>query len=264
MTKIPKIIHYMWLGDKPKSDETLKYIESWKKHNPDYKIMEWNESNIQLDSCPFMKETIENKKYGFTSDWVRLYALKKYGGIYLDTDVEVVKNFDDLLELDGFLSFENEAHVQSAVMASKKDSKWINDLFDYYSVRHYVVNNKIDYTSLPVIQSIYLHKFHNLKYKNSKQKLDNILTAFPCDYFSPKDYTTEKITITDNTYAIHNFAASWFSKKAKVLAKFLKGIRYIFGKKIFGCFTRIYVKSLEKKYYNEMKNVFNSKKDSKN
>lgn len=263
MSKIPKIIHYVWLGGKPKSEETLKNIETWKKFNPDYEIIEWNESNSDLTSCPFVVEAMEQKKYSFASDWVRLNALKNYGGIYLDTDVEVIKSFDDLLDLDGFISFENEAHLQNAVMGSKKNPKWINDLIEYFSVRHFVVDGKIDYTSSPVVQTIYFHKFHNLKYKNSLQKIDDAITAFPCEYFSAKDYTTEKVTITENTYAIHNFAASWLTKQAKSLAKVLRCIRYIFGKKLFGCFTRMYVKSAEKKYYKEMKEVFDKKNNKK-
>lgn len=259
-TKIPKIIHYMWLGDRPKSEEIMQNIESWKKYNPDYEIIEWNDTNLDLNSCPFMTETCENKKYGFTADWVRLYGIKKYGGIWLDTDVEVIKPFGDLMNCDGFMSFENEVYIQSAVMAAKKDSEWINTLFKYYSVRHFVKKGKMDLTTLPVVQTILLHKFYGVKYKNKMQVIENQLTVLPNDYLAPKDYTTGEITITLNTITIHKFAASWFSKGAERLAKFLKGVRKVLGKKIFGWFTWCYIKNVEGRYLREYKKLVGKEK----
>ena len=259
-TKIPKIIHYMWLGERPKNEEIMQNIESWKKYNPDFEIIEWNDTNLKLDTCPFMVETIENKKYGFTADWVRLYGIKKFGGIWLDTDVEVIKPFGELMNCDGFMSFENEVYIQSAVMAAKKDAEWIDTLFKYYDVRHFVKKKKMDLTTLPVIQTILLHKFYGVKYKNKMQVIDNQLTVFPNDYLAPKDYTTEITTITDNTITIHKFAATWFSKGAKMLAKFLKGVRKVLGKRIFGWFTWIYIKSVEGRYLREYKKLVGKEK----
>jgi len=251
MTKIPKIIHYMWVGGRPKSEEILKNIESWKKFCPDYEIIEWNENNFNLNDNQFIIDALANKKFAFVADWVRLYAINKMGGIWLDTDVELRKSFDDLLDLDGFIGFENEAHLETAIMAGKKGSNWINTLYKYYTNRSFYRKGKPDLTPNTIINTIFLNKFYGLKYKNCMQVLPDELTAFPVDYFAPKDYTTGKITITDNTYAIHKFSGSWMEKGASKQAKFLRVIRKIFGKRIFGCFTRMYVKSLQKRYLNE-------------
>lgn len=262
MSKIPKIIHYMWLGEKPLSEQTKQYIETWKKHNPDFEIKEWNEKNVDLNSCKFVVEAYKNKKYAFVADFVRLKALKEYGGIWLDTDVEVIKPFKDLLSLNGFLGFENEAYTESAIMASSKNSEYINLLYDFYSNRSFIKKNKMDQTPNTVIQSIFLKKYFGMKYKNKTQNLADELTVFTSDYFAPKDYTTGEITITENTYAIHNFAGSWFGKNANFFAKLLKGLRKIFGKKVFGFFTRIYIKSKEKTYLNEYKKILKNKENN--
>jgi len=259
MSNIPKIIHYMWLGEKPLSEQTKKYIETWKQHNPDYKIMEWNEKNVDTNCCDFVHEAYLNKKYAFIADYVRLKALKEYGGIWLDTDVEVTKSFDDLLSLNGFLSFENEAYTESAIMGSSKNSNYINLLYDFYFNRKFIKNNKMDLTPNTVIQSIFLKEYFGLKYKNVTQNLADELTVFTSDYFAPKDYTTGEITITKNTYAIHNFVGSWVGKNATFQAKFLRAVRKILGKKIFGFFTRCYIKSQEKTYLNEYKKIINMK-----
>ncbi|MBQ9792418.1 MAG: glycosyl transferase [Clostridia bacterium] len=259
-TKIPKIIHYMWVGNNPKSEEILKNIESWKKLNPDFEIIEWNENNFDLNYCQFIKDALSNKKYAFVADWVRLYAINKLGGIWLDTDVEVIKPFGELMNLDGFISFENEAYLETAIMAGKKGSQWINTLYKFYTNRSFYYKNEMDLTPNTVINSIFLKKFYNMKYKNKLQVIENELTIFPSDYFAPKDYTTGIITTTENTVAIHNFSGSWMSKNANKQQKFLRFIRKIFGKKIFGCFTRLYIKSVEKRYLKEYKQVVGEEK----
>lgn len=259
-TKVPKIIHYMWLGDNPKSEEVLQNIESWKKHNPDFEIIEWNDSNFDVNCCLFTKEALSHKKYAFVSDWVRLYGLKNYGGIWLDTDVEVIKPFGDLMNLDGFMSFENEAYLQSAVIGCKKNSEWVEKVFNYYNVRPFIKKGKIDDTPNTVIISALLHHFYKMKYKNKLQTIENQLTLLPNDYLAPKDYTTGEITITLNTLTIHKFASSWFSKGANFQAKFLRGLRKVLGKKIFGLFTLCYMKSIDGKYIKEYKKLVENKK----
>lgn len=259
-TKIPKIIHYMWVGNNPKSEEILNNIESWKKLNPDFEIIEWNENNFDLNFCQFIKDALSNKKFAFVADLVRLYAINKMGGIWLDTDVKLIKPFGELMNLDGFISFENEAYLETAIMAGKKDSQWINTLYKYYTNRSFYYKNEMDLTPNTVINSIFLKKFYNMKYKNKLQVIENELTIFPSDYFAPKDYTTGKITVTDNTVAIHNFSGSWMSKNASKQQKFLRFIRKVFGKKIFGWFTWIYIKSVEKRYLKEYKQVVGEEK----
>ena len=120
MNKIPKKIHYCWFGGNPLPKETVEYIKSWKKYCPDYEIIEWNESNFDINRNLYIKQAYEAKKYAFVSDYVRVFALYKYGGIYLDTDVEVFKDFNDLLDNESFWGFEQENYIATSTIGAKK------------------------------------------------------------------------------------------------------------------------------------------------
>ena len=134
--KIPKIIHYCWFGNNPKPRLVKKCIKSWKKYLPDYEIREWNDSHLNLIDLKYVKEAYEAKKYAFVSDVFRLYALKNYGGIYLDTDVEIFKSFDEFLNLNFFCGFENyygNINPATAVIGAAKNSNLINELLNEYN-----------------------------------------------------------------------------------------------------------------------------------
>ena len=128
-----KIIHYCWFGNKKMEDYTIACIKSWQEHFPNYQIMVWNENNFDVNICDYTKEAYEAKQYAFVSDYVRLYALYNYGGIYFDTDYEVFKNFEDLLTADLTLGFESIGKVQTAMMFSKKSNPNLLHLINYYN-----------------------------------------------------------------------------------------------------------------------------------
>jgi len=145
---IPKIIHYCWFGRNPLPDLALKCIESWKKFLPDYEIIEWNEDNFNLDIYQYTREAYELKKYAFVSDVCRLYAIKEMGGIYLDTDVEILKPLDKFLHHNAFSGFETNYTIPTGLMASEKNGKWATEMLDYYYERPFVLDNKkIDMTT---------------------------------------------------------------------------------------------------------------------
>lgn len=129
---IPKIIHYVWVGNNPKPKDIKKCMKTWKKHLKDYKIIEWNESNFDISSHPFVKKAYEAKKWAYVSDYIRMYAIYNYGGIYLDTDVLVLENFDKFLNNKVFVGFERENYPFTAVFGAKKKNKFIKKLLDYY------------------------------------------------------------------------------------------------------------------------------------
>ena len=129
---IPKIIHYVWVGNNPKPKDIKKCMKTWKKHLKDYKIIEWNESNFDISSHPFVKKAYEAKKWAYVSDYIRMYAIYNYGGIYLDTDVLVLENFDKFLNNKVFVGFERENYPFTAVFGAEKKSKFIKKLLDYY------------------------------------------------------------------------------------------------------------------------------------
>lgn len=260
---IPKIIHYVWLGDPNKKPKLLfDCIESWKKFCPDYQIMEWNENNISFSESIYAREAYEKKKYAFVADYIRIKVLNEYGGIYLDTDVEITKSFDDLLENEFLISFENEVHLETAILASTKGHPFTKQIIDFYLKYPFVYKDKPDTTPAPVLLTHFLRKNYGLKLKNRYQKLNNLqepdqptVTALPTEYFCPINYTTKEMKKTENTYAIHYFSATWFSGKMKTREKFLKGIYKTLGKKIFSSFTKSYVNSVSRKVEKRLKKI---------
>lgn len=228
---IPKIIHYCWFGGNPLPPLALKCIASWKKYLPAYEIKEWNESNFNLDQYRFAKEALEHKKYAFISDVCRLHALKEEGGIYLDTDVEVLRSLDVFLDKNAFSGFENDNFVPTGIMASEKGSVWATEMLAYYNNRSFVKENG----ALDTISNTYiitqLMKKKGFKMNNTFQEIEGYVTFYPNDYFCPKSYKTGNIELTENSYCIHHFAKSWipFRKKWQNILK-MKVMR-LFGAK---------------------------------
>lgn len=212
---IPKIIHYCWFGGNPLPPLAIKCIASWKKHLPEYEIIEWNETNFPIDDFIFAKQALEHRKYAFISDVCRLYALKKRGGIYMDTDVEVLKSLDCFLNLTAFSGFENDDFVPTGIMASEKEGDWVTELLAYYDKKPFV---NIDLT-LETLSNTFIITQMMLKkgfvMNNTFQEIKEYVAFFPNDYFCPKSYKTGSIDLTDNSYCIHHFAKSWIPIKDK-------------------------------------------------
>lgn len=207
---IPKIIHYCWFGKNKIPEATLKYIDSWKKYCPDYTIKEWNEENFDITSCRYVKEAYKAKKWAFVTDYVRLYALYEEGGIYMDTDVEVIKPLNKFLDLQAFTGFETETSVPTGIMASEKGLPLFKELLTDYNNRHFVDENGcIDLTTNVVMITKTLKKY-GLELNNQIQTVQG-LTLYPKIVFCPKSYETGKVLLSDETYTIHHFAGSWLT-----------------------------------------------------
>ena len=190
-------------------EDNLKCIESWKKFLPDYKLMLWNEDNYDVNSIKFTRQAYQKKKYAFVIDPVRLQFLREHGGIWLDTDIEIIKNLDPLLELPAFMSFESDTLLHTGIVGSEKGAAWTDEYWKYMNRKPFIRwNGRLNKTPSTVIISRILKK-RGVKLDNTFQIYDDSLHIFPKDYFCPKDYKTGKITITDNTYCIHHFAGSW-------------------------------------------------------
>lgn len=209
---IPKIIHYCWFGNNPLPDLALKCIQSWEKYCPDYKIVEWNESNFDLDFNDYVKEAYQAKKWAFVSDVARLYALVNFGGIYMDTDVEVIKPLDDLLIYSAFSGFESETQIPTGLMACEKGNPLFQEFLHDYDGIHFIRNDgSYDLTTnVKKITDICLK--YGLIQNNSLQTV-NGFTLLPRDYLCPKDYKTKELLLTSNTYTIHHFDGSWLSEE---------------------------------------------------
>ena len=227
---IPKIIHYCWFGRKPKPELAEKCIASWKKFLPEYKYIEWNENNFPLDDFPYAKQALEAKKYAYITDIVRLYVLKEYGGIYMDTDVEVLKSLDIFLDEPAFSGFENNKLLPTGLMGAKKGSKWAKDILKYYEGKSFLDerNNPILIPNTIIITNLMKNK--GILINNTFQKIEGYVTFYPSEYFCPKDYVTEEINLTKNTYCIHHFSGSWRSYSQRLKTAFLRFLVKIFGK----------------------------------
>lgn len=251
INKIPKIIHYIWVGGKEKSELAKKCIESWRKYCPDYQIIEWNESNFDMNQNLYLKQAYQAKKFAFVSDYMRLKVLYDFGGIYMDTDVEVVKPLDEFLKHNAFSGFENQVWMPTAVMGAEKHSKWIERLLAVYDKLTFLNDNgSYNLTTNVTYMSIVTQKFYKVKLNNTYQELDDGLVIYPNDWFCPKDYVSQKIMLTDNTHAIHHFNGSWLTNSARKLDKLVRGVRKFFGEKIF---KKMMVCYLKKKCKQDMK-----------
>ena len=210
---IPKKIHFCWLSNDSFPDDIKKCIDSWKRIMPDYEIKHWNLLNFDTNYLPYTAEAWEKRKYAFVSDIVRLYALYTEGGIYLDSDIEVFKRFDDLLDNRAFTGFESGNRIGPWLIASEKGNPLIKELLDYYNGRHFCdENGTLDMTPNTVPVTKILSKY-GLKPENKVQYLENI-TVYSEEYFCPKNPWTNKISMTENTYAMHYFAGAWNDKAA--------------------------------------------------
>lgn len=225
---IPKIIHYVWVGNKEKSELVLKCIESWKKFCPDFEIIEWGNDKVSKINNLYVQQAFENKKWAFVSDYLRLYALNNYGGIYVDTDLEITNKLDEFLDLEFFTGFENFKGKYSpitAIMGAEANNKIISDLLKEYDDISFIENGSFNLTTNTSRITKYFIKNFNYKKTYNPDKefiLNNYSKIYPSYYFcTPKN--------NEKNYSIHHFNGSWtdsYSRKQLFAIKNYKIIRF--------------------------------------
>lgn len=206
---VPKKIHYCWFGGGELPELAQKCIASWHRYMPDYKFVLWNEDRFDVNVHPYTKEAYEARKFAFVSDYVRLWVLCNEGGIYLDTDVEVFRSFDELLDYDAFAGFEGSKYlpVGTCVLASKAGGLWVREMLDYYENRHFFKNDG-SYDMTTNVQFITAKmRMHGLVQDGKEQQYKD-LHVFPVDYFSPRNTMGEYIR-TEDTFCDHHGMGSW-------------------------------------------------------
>lgn len=229
--KIPNTIHYCWFGGNPLPPLAEKCIASWKKYLPNYDIKRWDESNFDVNSIPYTKQAFAAGKYAFVSDYARFWILYNYGGIYFDTDVELINNMDDIIASGPFMGCENEYNPQlisNPTTDLKKYGKELGvapglgigapkglpiylDILNLYNSLQFSNNNMI--TVVTYVTDLLCKK--GLEYTPEIQNISGI-KIYPKKYFCPKDYSTGRISISPETVAIHHYGASWHGPKEKL------------------------------------------------
>jgi mannosyltransferase OCH1-like enzyme len=212
------------------------YVEGWKKMLPDYTFMLWNEGNFDVNAVSFTEQVAKVKKWGFIVDYVRAWAVFHYGGVYLDTDVELLKPLDNPLMANiCFGGFEDEKHISPGlIFAGTRCCDIAKKLIDFYSGYNFIQDNgELNLTPSPKILTDMLLKY-GLIQNGSYQKLDNgIFTAYPVEYFCPMSFRTGQLKITEKTYSIHHYDASWHSGIEKKYTKIINKTRTVIGDNLF-------------------------------
>jgi hypothetical protein len=239
-SKIPKKIHYCWFGGKSKPDLVKKCIESWKKKLIDYEIIEWNEENFDIHCCSYVKEAYESGKFAFVSDYVRVLALYNFGGIYLDTDVEVFKSFDDFLHHESFWGFEQENYIATSTIGAAKGNALIKLFLDSYENKKFIKEDG-SYDSLTNVAIITeLLKKKGLIANGEYQEIKGFGVFYPQTYFSPYDYINCRKFITEKTYVMHHFYKSWLPLKSRLKSKTKNQLAKVIGGENIARLRKIY------------------------
>lgn len=230
---IPKIIHYCWFGRNPLPELAQKCIASWRKYLPDYEIKEWNEDNFDVNMIPYTAEAYKAKKYAFVSDYARFWILYKYGGLYFDTDVEVIKPMDDIIARGPFMGCENEAGKGATKLGvnpglglgTNPGLGLYKEILDYYititfsleAIKNFEMETVVTITSR-IIASKGIDKIESI------QNVGGVF-LYPPEYFCPLDYATGKLMITAKTVSIHHYNASWLTPSRKIKDKIKRKLR---------------------------------------
>lgn len=219
---IPKVIHYCWLSDDPVPEALQKYMKSWEEKLPDYEFMLWNFDRFDKASSLWVSQAFDNKKYAFAADYIRLFAVYNHGGIYMDMDIEVLKSFNDLLNRDLLLAYENDEKtgIEAGCFGAEKHNPIINECLSYYQNRDFIkADGSFDTLPLPKIMIKFTQKYKNL----------NIFDRYT---FTCKSYETGRIDTNENSYTIHHFAGSWTSPAQQTFVAARRKLTDRFGRRI--------------------------------
>ena len=224
---IPKIIHYCWFGRGEKPELARRCIASWRKFCPEFEIREWNEDNCDYLALPFMAEAYAAKKYAFVSDVMRLLVLEQYGGVYFDTDVEVVRDISPLLNDEGFIGFENDQFVNSGqVMAAVPHQRVVQAMIEAYKQLHFTnADGSLNAVGCQRLNTDVLERFGLVR--NGQEQLAGGIHVYPADRFNPLDSATGRLKKTENTWSIHWYSMSWLPKHVRLKAKLGRMVRRI-------------------------------------
>ena len=223
---LPKIIHYCWFGGNEKPEQAKKCIASWVNCCPDYELREWNEDNFSLEACPqYVRDAYVAKKYAYVTDYVRLNVLYRFGGFYMDTDVELLKNLNAFLNDEGVIGFENDQFVNSGQMlAAEAGHPVLQEMMDRYdNIQFYKADGSMYLLGCPHVNTDVLVR-HGLVCNGQEQKVAGF-HIYPADWFNPLDSATGELTKTSNTVSVHWYSMSWISPWRRIYVKIMRRVR---------------------------------------
>lgn len=233
---IPKIIHYCWFGNKPMPASCRKMIDTWAEQLPDYEIMRWDERSFDIGISMYVQAAYQSGKYAFVSDYARLYALKQYGGIYLDTDIEVIRSFEDLLEgQEAVFGFESGKKVMTAFLAARPEHPIITQFLERYTDKVFDAENPEPNT---VILTELLRQ-NGLQINNRMQRLGPGVTVFPQDYFQAYDFSRATLCTSEHTRTIHRCYGSWCTPRERLLFAVKRSLGSLLSEKGYNSLKRL-------------------------
>lgn len=212
MSKIPQQIHFFWFGNNPRNKLFERCLKSWKTNLPEYSITEWNEANYDVNKNNFTQRAFREQKWAFLSDYARLDVLYRQGGIYLDTDMEIVKSLDRFLDKDLFIGMESDKHVNASILGCTPRHWLLKEILEEYE-------KMTEYKSIPIVVTNVLKRYITID--NSKIQTYQNINVYPSRFFYPFAFG-EKISpeqIGDDTYGIHWWNYTWGSWRSRLLKK---------------------------------------------
>lgn len=246
---IPKTIHYCWFGNSPFGSIEEKCIESWNRLCPEFEIVRWDESNFDVNSCDFAARAYRDRNWAFVSDYARFVILYKYGGIYFDTDVEVVKPLDDLIDRGPFLGLEKKSSASSSIavapglgMGAYSEMSLLKKAVDYYQSAIYPMNGDKNFINIPTVVDVITRLLieDGLSLNENSISFCDDFWIYPPEYLSPLDFLTGDLVITPNTYTIHHYAGSWLSEEQRSLMEKQRAITRFLGPVIGPKFSNLF------------------------
>ena len=237
---IERNIHYVWLGDKPLPERFASFIDGWKKIFVGYNFIKWDEKTFDVESNEWVKKAIQEKNYSLAADVIRAWALLNYGGIYLDTDVEVLKSFDELVDShDFFIGYETNCWLGCAILGAKKGHPVLKEAYSRYQQPCPNLNAKSNMRCV-LNFSASLQRLYGIRLDGKKKEIPDNGIVLPRDYFFPKHYITKETKRTENSLCIHHYGAAWHSPGKELGVKIASFMVHAMGDRLFGmCFERI-------------------------
>lgn len=252
--KIPKKLHYVWVGGGKMSDLMNECMASWKVHCPDYEVIEWNEKNFDIEGNPWAKAALAARNWALVSDIMRAWILYEHGGIYVDTDIEILKPLDEFLENEFFMGYESKHWCNTAIIGSVAGHEIVEKCIERYKKTAEKSTTIESNTNLLAVQaySAIMEMLYGIKPNGKTTIYEKGIGLYARDYCYPQDWLTHKIKLTKNSAVIHRCSQTWLTKGQKRMFKFFKVVRRVIGQPIFSCFEGIAARGYRKTIRKEL------------